>query len=91
MMACRGNLEPPKFVVAVLGVLMGAIAAAMLLVGGLTALQQGAILASVPFTFVIVGLGWSLMKALRVERGVAVERPERVRIAPTPGGVSSDG
>jgi glycine betaine transporter len=91
MMACRGNLEPPKFVVAVLGVLMGAIAAAMLLVGGLTALQQGAILASVPFTFVIVGLGWSLMKALRLERIAALERPERVRIAPTPGGVSSDG
>jgi glycine betaine transporter len=91
MMACRGDLEPPKIVVATLGVLMGAIAAAMLLVGGLTALQQGAILASVPFTFVIVGLGWSLLKALRAERVAVVERPERVRIAPQPGGVSSDG
>jgi glycine betaine transporter len=91
MMACRGDLEPPKIVVAVFGVLMGGIAAVMLLVGGLTALQQGAILASVPFTFVIVGLGWSLMKALRAERVAVVERPERVRIAPQPGGVSSDG
>jgi hypothetical protein len=26
------------------------------------------VLASVPFTFVIVGLGWSLTKALREER-----------------------
>jgi choline-glycine betaine transporter len=47
---------------------MGAIACALLLVGGLSALQQGAVLASVPFTFVIVGLGWSLTKALREER-----------------------
>jgi choline-glycine betaine transporter len=91
MLACRGNLEPPRFVVAVLGLLMGAIAAAMLLVGGLTALQQGAILASVPFTFVCVGLGWSLLKALRAERVGLVERQARVTIAPQPGGVSSDG
>jgi glycine betaine transporter len=91
MMACRGNLEPPRFVVAVLGLLMGAIAAAMLLVGGLSALQQGAILASVPFTFVCVGLGWSLFKALRAERVGLLERAARVPIAPQPGGVSSDG
>ena len=50
------------------GCLMGAIACALLLVGGLSALQQGAVLASVPFTFVIVGLAWSLTKALREER-----------------------
>ncbi len=91
MMACRGNLEPPKFVVAVLGLLMGAIAAVMLLVGGLSALQQGAILAAVPFTFVVVGMGWSLLRALRVETVAVIERPERVRIASQPGGVSSDG
>ncbi len=41
-MASRGSLEPSKIVVVVLGVLMGGIACAMLLVGGLTALQQAA-------------------------------------------------
>jgi choline-glycine betaine transporter len=52
----------------VMGSLMGAIASALLLVGGLSALQQGAVLASVPFTFVIVGIVWCLVKALREER-----------------------
>jgi glycine betaine transporter len=77
MMASRGNLHPAKLVVATMGCLMGAIACALLLVGGLSALQQGAVLASVPFTFVIVGLAWSLTKALREER-----EPAHVPLAP---------
>ena len=55
MLASRGVLHPARTVTAVMGCLMGAIASALLLVGGLSALQQGAVLASVPFTFVIVG------------------------------------
>ena len=66
-MASRGSLEPPRVVVIVLGVLMGGIACAMLLVGGLSALQQAAVLGSVPFAFVIVGVAWCWMKALREE------------------------
>jgi glycine betaine transporter len=66
-MASRGSLEPPRIVVLVLGVLMGGIACAMLLVGGLSALQQAAVLGSVPFTFVIVGVAWCWIKALREE------------------------
>jgi glycine betaine transporter len=66
-MATRGSLEPPRLVVIVLGLLMGGIACAMLLVGGLSALQQAAVLGSVPFTFVIVAVSWSWLKALRGE------------------------
>jgi glycine betaine transporter len=66
-MAARGSLEPPKVVVFVLGLLMGGIACAMLLVGGLSALQQAAVLGSVPFTFVIVGVAWCWITALREE------------------------
>ncbi len=66
-MASRGSIEPSKVVVVVLGVLMGGIACAMLLVGGLVALQQAAVLGSVPFTFVIVGVAWCWIKALREE------------------------
>ena len=66
-MATRGALEPSRVVVVVLGVLMGGIACAMLLVGGLGALQQAAVLGSVPFTFVIVGVAWCWIKALREE------------------------
>ena len=50
-----------------LGVLMGGIACAMLLVGGLAALQQAAVLGSVPFTFVLVGVAYCWIKALREE------------------------
>jgi choline-glycine betaine transporter len=67
-MASRGSLEPPRLVVVVLGALMGGIACAMLLVGGLTALQQAAILGAVPFTFVIIGVAWCWIKALREEQ-----------------------
>ncbi|GAA1925499.1 BCCT family transporter [Nocardioides hwasunensis] len=86
-MASRGSIAPSKFVVIVLGVLMGGIACAMLLVGGLTALQQAAVLGSVPFTFVLVGVAWCWLKALREETrtdppdgsadDVAVEAPAR--------------
>ena len=85
-MASRGALEPPKLVTAILGALMGVIASALLLVGGLTGLQQGAVLASVPFTVVIVLVAWCLLKALRedtaveaAERRPAVMRPGRAR------------
>lgn len=67
-MASRGSLEPSRLVVVILGVLMGGIACAMLLAGGLSALQQAAILGSVPFTFVIVGVAWCWLKALREEK-----------------------
>ncbi|MBC3189800.1 BCCT family transporter [Pseudonocardia sp. C8] len=66
-MASRGAVVPPRFVVLVLGILMGAIACAMLLVGGLSALQQAAVLGSVPFTAVIVGVAWCWIAALRAE------------------------
>jgi glycine betaine transporter len=66
-MATRGSLRPPRIVVVVLGILMGGIACAMLLVGGLAALQRAAVLGSVPFTFVIVGVAWCWIKALREE------------------------
>ena len=68
MLASRGVLEPARAVTATMGILMGAIGSALLLVGGLGALQQGAVLASVPFTFVLVGLTYCLTKAIREEQ-----------------------
>ncbi len=67
-MASRGSLTPSKLVIVVLGGLMGAIACAMLLVGGLVALQQAAVLGAVPFTFVLVGVAYCWIKELRKER-----------------------
>ncbi len=66
-MASRGSLAPSKLVVVILGLLMGGIACAMLLVGGLVALQQAAVLGAVPFAFVLVGVAYCWIKALREE------------------------
>jgi choline/carnitine/betaine transport len=78
-MASRGALEPARAVVVVLGVLMGAIACAMLLVGGLGALQQAAVLGSVPFMFVLVGVAYCWLRALHEDsRGApGPGRPDR--------------
>jgi choline/carnitine/betaine transport len=67
MMASGGRLRPAKVVTITFGVMMGAIAGVLLLAGGLTALQQAAILGSVPFVFILIGIVWSWVKAMRSE------------------------
>ncbi len=66
----KGTIEPGKAVVIFWGVLTGAVAAIMLLIGSgsgsaLTGLQNLTILVAVPFVVVMVGLCWALMKDLR--------------------------
>ena len=64
MLSCKGRLDPPRSVVIMWGVLMGAAASVLLLAGGLDALQTAAILAAGPFLVVMVGLSVSLVMAL---------------------------
>ncbi|WP_160006732.1 BCCT family transporter [Nocardioides sp. AX2bis] len=66
-MASKGSQGPSRVVVVVFGILIGAIASAMLLVGGLVALQQAAVLGSVPFAVVLVLVAYCWIKALREE------------------------
>ncbi|MEU6641421.1 BCCT family transporter [Saccharomonospora sp. NPDC046836] len=64
----RGSVAPHRNVVMFWGVLMGAVAAVMLLVGGddaLTGLQNLTILVAVPFVLVMVALCASLWRDLR--------------------------
>ena len=64
----KGTTEPSRKTVIFWGVLTGAVAAVMLLVGGsnaLTSLQNITIAASLPFVVVMLGLMVSLMKDLR--------------------------
>ncbi|NGO67997.1 BCCT family transporter [Streptomyces boncukensis] len=66
----RGTLEPTRFVVVVWGVLTGAVAAVMLLIGGggdaaLEGLKNLTILVAVPFTLVMAGLCVALTRDLR--------------------------
>ncbi|MDT0305830.1 BCCT family transporter [Streptomyces sp. DSM 44917] len=76
----RGTLEPHRLVVVFWGMLTGAVAAVMLLIGdgGTTALdglQNLTILAAVPFALVMVGLCAALMRDLR--RDELIVRGER--------------
>jgi choline-glycine betaine transporter len=76
----RGTIEPSRKTVVFWGLVMGAVAAIMLLVGeeALTGLQNITIVAAVPFVLVMVGLAISLTKDLRsdpliLRRTVALE------------------
>ncbi|MGY1618201.1 BCCT family transporter [Geodermatophilus sp. SYSU D00691] len=80
-----GTLAPRRRIVVFWGVVMGAVAAVMLLVGGdeaLTGLQNLTIIAALPFAVVMVGLAVSLAKDLRsdpavLRRTVATEAVEQ--------------
>jgi glycine betaine transporter len=75
MLSSRGRLEPARLVVIFWGFLTGASAAVLLVAGGLTALQQAAIITAGPFTLVMIGLCWGLLRSLRTE--TLPGRPER--------------
>jgi choline-glycine betaine transporter len=64
----RGTLAPSRGTVIFWGVVMGAVAAVMLMIGGdeaLTGLQNLTIIAALPFALVMVGLAVSLAKDVR--------------------------
>ncbi|MFF2655879.1 BCCT family transporter [Kitasatospora sp. NPDC058032] len=64
-LSSRGSLHPRTWLVVVWGVLMGGVAAALLLAGGLTALQNATILVALPFVVVMLLLCVALVKELR--------------------------
>jgi choline-glycine betaine transporter len=66
----KGALEPGRFVVIFWGIVTGAVAAVMLLIGNgsgnaLTGLQNLTILVAAPFTLVMIGMCVALMRDLR--------------------------
>jgi choline/carnitine/betaine transport len=84
-----GSLRPARWLVSAWGVMIGAVAVILLLVGGLDALQWAAIVAASPFVVILIGMCIGLYRdlaadpqvrgePLRIERGV--ERPRRLRI-----------
>ena len=67
ILSCRGCNEPRALITVFWGVMTGAVAAILLLAGGLAALQTLCILAAFPFIFIMLGAGLSLVKELRNE------------------------
>ncbi|MFI7073221.1 BCCT family transporter [Micromonospora sediminicola] len=81
-LSSRGALRPHRAVVVLWGVLIGAVAAALLLAGGLAALQQATILVALPFVVVMLGLAVSMVREMAADpalRGGA--RPRRSGLA----------
>jgi glycine betaine transporter len=76
-MASRGAIRPAKIVTLTMGALMGAVASAMLLAGGLEGLQMAAICGSLPFLIIAMALAWYWIKALRQE-GAGEGPPEHL-------------
>ena len=88
MLSSKGDINPRAWTVVVWGVFTGAAAAICLLAGAIqgsvdaaiTALQSVAIASAAPFVLILIGLCFSLHRALRAER-----LPERLPVAPEPG------
>ncbi|MGW1885016.1 BCCT family transporter [Streptomyces sp. NPDC001970] len=94
----NGALEPSRFVVVFWGVVTGAVAAVMLLIGGgqgdaLAGLQNLTILVAAPFVLVMIGMCAALMRDLRhdplIVRGERCE--EVVELAVVAGNEKYDG
>ncbi len=67
IMSDNGNLNPSTSRKLIWGVIQSALAAGLMLAGGLSALQTGSIVAAFPFAVVMLFAMWALMKALKHE------------------------
>ncbi len=68
MLASGGDLEPPKWSRVLWAVLEGAVAAALVLAGGLMALRGVAITIALPFSVVMILMCIALVRQFRAER-----------------------
>ena len=80
MLSQRGKEEPQRWLVVFWGVATGAVAAVLLVAGGLSALQTLCIIVAAPFMLILIGMCVSLLKSLREETFDAT-LPPRVRTA----------
>ncbi|POX68063.1 choline transporter [Microbacterium sp. Ru50] len=78
MIATGGNPEPPRWVRVFFVITTAALASALLLAGGLEALQTAAILIALPFSVVMLLMCWSTVLAFQRERR-AYARAERAQ------------
>src|SRR5699024_10007951 len=79
-LSSHGSFVPRRPVIATWGTLTGGCAIVLLLVGGLQALQQAAMLSAVPFTVIVIILGIALVKELRTDQQVVEEAAREKRV-----------
>lgn len=70
----RGSLHPRTWLVVAWGILMAAVAAVLLVAGGLEALKTATILVALPFVLVMLALCWALLRELRSDPGAGPPR-----------------
>ncbi|PJI94645.1 BCCT family transporter [Luteimicrobium subarcticum] len=76
MLASGGEPDPPLWSRVFWAILQGLVAAALLLAGGLSALQTAAILIALPFSIIMIGMLVATVRAFRDEHA-AIVRLER--------------
>ncbi len=77
-LSSRGALRPHRLLVVMWGVLIGATGAALLLAGGLQALQQATIVVALPFVVVMLALAVALMREMAADPAAGT-RPRHTR------------
>ena len=93
-MSVGGALDPNRFVRLVWGVVIGLLAAVLLLSGGIESVQQAAVVVGLPFAIVMLFICYALYKALREdyreqeERQQGEREPEDRRVKEPVGGTS---
>ena len=84
MLASGGDQNPPTWSRVFWALAEGAVAAVLLLAGGLLALQTGAIILAFPFSFVMIAIVFATWKELRTEQRAlrrAAAKRDRERLA----------
>ncbi len=81
MLSSKGEEESPVWQRIFWALLVGAIAIALLIAGGLSALQAGTIASALPFTLVMILMCWGMVRAMRLEL-VKRSSMREARIAP---------
>ncbi len=79
-----GNENPPRSQRVLWGMAVAAVAAILMLAGGLKALQTAAIIAAFPFSAVIMVMMWGLFRALHQEMPVEEPVTVPVKLPPSP-------
>ncbi|MEO8851098.1 MAG: BCCT family transporter, partial [Allobranchiibius sp.] len=79
MLASGGDPNPPKWSRVLWAAMSGLVAIVLLLAGGLTALQTGAIITALPFSVVMIGMCVATYKALKKEHKMLLRGQNRQR------------
>lgn len=79
MLASGGKTDPPRWSRVLWASLVGIVSIALLLAGGLAALQTGAILTAIPVSVVMIGMCIATYKAFSAEHRVLVQAERRQR------------